>query len=189
VADTGYIGRLGQSCFVVLQKRDQMAKKTINKPTISVTLEPEVIEELRAIAKAEQRSVSQIVQWALVQYFPIIRGGMNDPNHYSIEKMVGRLYSALTTSDMLRCGVHPTQINFDPDGQIRIQLKQEVNENGKPKPVTIYDENDDETTESNTEPQPSQVPEYKSNPIFETLMKQLQKPVIKKMVTRAKQTT
>ena len=164
-----------------------MAKKTINKPTISVTLEPEVIEELRAIAKAEQRSVSQIVQWALVQYFPIIRGGMNDPNHYSIEKMVGRLYSALTTSDMLRCGVHPTQINFDPDGQIRIQLKQEVDENGKPKPVTIYD--DDETTENIAEPMPCPVPEYKPNPIFDTLMKQQQKPVIKKVVTRAKQTT
>ena len=156
-----------------------MAKKTVNKPTLSVTLDPEVIEELKTIAKAEQRSVSQIVQWALVQYFPIIRGGMNDPNHYSLEKMVGRLYSALTTSDMLRCGVHPTQINFDPDGQIRIQLKQEVDENGKPRPITM---NDDEKGESEVEP-PSQVPEQKPNPIFDVLTKK-KKPVVKRSAKR-----
>ena len=113
---------------------------------------------------------------------------MNDPTHYSLEKMIGRLYSALTTSDMLRCGVHPTQINFEADGQIKIQLKQELDENGKPKPITIYDDDDDETAESSVELSPPEVPEQKPNPIFDVLMKK-KKPVIKRNVTRAKQTT
>ena len=182
--DIRYIGDCYWYLLNKIQRIDKMAKKTVNKPTLCVTLDPKVIEELKAIAKAEQRSVSQIVQWALVQYFPIIRGGMNDPNHYSLEKMVGRLYSALTTSDMLQCGVHPTQINFDPNGQISIQLKQEVDESGKPKPLTLDDMySDDETTESEVEPMPPKAKKNKPNPIFDVLKKK-KKPVIKRSVKR-----
>ena len=175
-----------------------MAKKAMRKPTLAVTLDPEVLDELKAVAKAEQRSVSQIVQWALIQYFPVIRGGMNDPNHYSLEKMIGRLYSALTTSDMLRCGVHPTQINLDPSGQIKIQLNQQLDENGTPKPLTLEDDHEQmecsfEMTGTVIENEiveapPSGVSEQKPNPIFDDLMKKRKKADMKNLVTRAKQT-
>jgi len=159
-------------------KVDKMAKKTVNKLTLCVTLDPEIIEELKAIAAAEQRSVSQIVQWALVQYFPIIRGGVNNPSDFNLENMIGRLYAALTTSDMLRRGVHPTQINFDPNGQISIQLKQEIDESGKPKPISLDDMySDDEAVAEST---PPQAPEKKPNPISP----KKKKPVIKRSVKR-----
>jgi len=165
-----------------------MAKKAMKKPTLAVTLDPEVLEELKAIAKAEQRSVSQIVQWALVQYFPIIRGGMNDPTHYSLEKMIGRLYSALTTSDMLRCGVHPTQINLDHNGQIQIQLNQQLDENGTPKPLTLEDDHEQMEcrfgmtgmiieNEIVEPPPPADVSEQSPNPVVEKPAKK--KPVLK----------
>ena len=68
MADICYIGGCYWYLFDRIQRIDKMVKKTVNKPTLCVTLDPEVIEELKAIAKAEQRSVSQIVQWALTQY-------------------------------------------------------------------------------------------------------------------------
>jgi hypothetical protein len=176
-----------------------MAKKAMKKPTLAVTLDPEVIEELKAIAKTEQRSVSQIVQWALVQYFPIIRGGMNDPSHYSLEKMIGRLYSALTTSDMLQCGIHPKQISLDQTGQIKIQLNQQTDESGNPKPLTFENDNEQmgcavEMTGTVIETgidkmPPSGVSEQTPNPIFDDLMKKKKKADMKRIVTRAKQTT
>jgi hypothetical protein len=123
---------------------------------------------------------------------------MNDPKHYSLEKMIGRLYSALTTSDMLRCGVHPTQINLDPTGQVRIQLNQQLDENGNPKPLKIEDDHEQmgcsfELTGTAIENEiveasPSQAPEQKPNPIFDDLMQKKKQADLKKVVTRAKQT-
>jgi len=49
-----------------------MAKKSTTKTTMAVSLNKEVAEKIKEIARIEERSVSQMVQRALIQYFPTV---------------------------------------------------------------------------------------------------------------------
>jgi predicted transcriptional regulator len=113
----------------------KMAKYYDKKPTVAVTLDRDVVAELKEIAKAENRSVSQIVELALVHYFPLVRSGMNDSKHYSLEMMVSRLVSAVTTSDMRQCGVIPSYIKLNEHGQVTIGLQQMKDADGNAIPI------------------------------------------------------
>ena len=57
-----------------------MAKKSITKTTLAVSLDIDIAEKIKQAAKQEERSVSQMVQRALVHYLPTIQcqAGVND---------------------------------------------------------------------------------------------------------------
>ena len=50
-----------------------MTKKSITKTTLAVSLDIDVAERIKQVAKQEERSVSQMVQRALVHYLPTIQ--------------------------------------------------------------------------------------------------------------------
>jgi len=60
-----------------------MAKKSITKTTLAVSLDIDVAERIKQVAKQEERSVSQMVQRALVYYLPTIQ--CNPCHHESAE--------------------------------------------------------------------------------------------------------
>ena len=74
-----------------------MAKKNVTKTTLAVSLDIDVAERIKQVAKQEERSVSQIVQRALVQYLPTVQ---RNPCHlepaaveHSINSLVGAVPS------------------------------------------------------------------------------------------------
>ena len=62
-----------------------MAKK-ITKTTLAVSVDIEVAERLRQVARREERSVSQMVQRALVHYLPTVQ----NENHHQTQPTVDR---------------------------------------------------------------------------------------------------
>ena len=94
--------------------------------------------------------------------------------------------------------VHPTQISLDPTGQVRIQLNQQTDENGNPKPLTLENDHKQmgcsfELTGTIIENEvvemlPSDGSEQTPNPVFDDLMTKKKKADMKKMMARAKQT-
>jgi len=61
-----------------------MTKKNITKTTLAVSLDIDVAERIKLVAKQEERSVSQIVQRALVHYLPMVQ--RNTCHHESVTK-------------------------------------------------------------------------------------------------------
>ena len=55
-----------------------MTKKNITKTTMAVSLNIEVAEKIKEIARMEERSVSQMVQRALVHYIPTIENEIRE---------------------------------------------------------------------------------------------------------------
>jgi len=62
-----------------------MAKKTTTKTTMAVSLNKEVAEKIKEIARIEERSVSQMVQRALIQYFPTVENEIHKREQKSTE--------------------------------------------------------------------------------------------------------
>ena len=60
---------------------------------------------------------------------------MNDSKHYSLEMMISRLVSAVTTSDMRQCGVTPSYIKLNEHGQVTIGLQQIKDADGNAIPI------------------------------------------------------
>ena len=72
-----------------------MTKKSITKTTLAVSLDIDVAERIKQVAKQEERSVSQIVQRALVQY---LRTVQRNPCHHepaAVEHSINALVGAV----------------------------------------------------------------------------------------------
>ena len=94
---------------------------------------------MRELAEIEGCSISSLVQKCVQEYLPAIHSGLlEDDNTYRLDLLFGRITSAVTTSDMRKCGVRPVCINFDPSG-IKIELAQLRDEDGVPIPIETDD--------------------------------------------------
>ena len=62
-----------------------MTKKTTTKTTMAVSLNKEVAAKIKEIARIEERSVSQMVQRALLHYFTLVENEINERMRKSAE--------------------------------------------------------------------------------------------------------
>jgi len=76
-----------------------MTKKTITKTTVAVSLDIDVAEKIKQVAKQEERSVSQIVQRALVHYLPTVQCNPCHHEPAAVERSINSLVAAVS-SDM-----------------------------------------------------------------------------------------
>lgn len=100
-----------------------MTKKAITKTTLAVSLDIAVAEKLKEIAKLEERSVSQMVQRALVQYIPTVENEVHDSEQKAIDCLINRLTAAVTTPEIRRQGIQPTEISLEDGGRVVIRLQ------------------------------------------------------------------
>lgn len=106
-----------------------MTKKPITKTTLAVSLDIEIVEKLKEVAKQEERSVSQIVQRALVQYLPTVQNEINESEQKVVEKFLNRMTAALTTCEMKKNGVEPSEISLEDGGRLVIRLQKNSDNN------------------------------------------------------------
>ena len=116
-----------------------MINRPITKTNMAISMDIELSKQLREVAKQEDRSISYIIQKCVQEYLPIIRSEYVKNESYCLEKMVSRLAAAVSTPDMRRCGVMPSNIEFNEKGEVIIGLKQLQDENGKPIPIKAGD--------------------------------------------------
>ena len=74
-----------------------MTKKSITKTTLAVSLDIDVAEKIKQVARQEERSVSQIVQRALVQYLPTVQRNPCHLEPAAVEHSINALVSAVPT--------------------------------------------------------------------------------------------
>ena len=106
-----------------------MTKKPITKTTLAVSLDIEIVEKLKEVAKQEERSVSQIVQRALVQYLPTVQNEISENEQKVVEKLLNRMTAALTTCEMKKHGVEPSEISLEDGGRLVIRLQKNADNN------------------------------------------------------------
>lgn len=107
-----------------------MANKEGTKTTLAVSLDLEVIKKIKEIAQMEERSVSKIVQRALVHYLhrPTIENEVADNEQRAIDHLVNRITAAVSSPDVSRNGVTPAEIRIEDGGQIVIRLQTDSKE-------------------------------------------------------------
>ncbi len=110
-----------------------MSKKSITKTTLAVSLDIEVAEKIKEMARNEERSVSQMVQRALVHYLPTIESEISDHEQKAIDHLVNRLAAVVSSPEVSRSGMTPTEIRLEDGGQVVIRLQPNDEENQEAK--------------------------------------------------------
>ena len=116
-----------------------MAKRANSKTNMAISIDAGLAYRLRELAEIEGCSISSLVQKCVREYLPAIHSGLlQDDNTYRLDLLFSRITSAVTTSDMRKCGVRPICINFEPSG-IKIELAQLRDADGVPIPLELND--------------------------------------------------
>jgi hypothetical protein len=72
-----------------------MTKKAITKTTLAVSLDIDVAERIKQVARQEERSVSQMVQRALVHYLPTVQCETCHQEPPSVERSYNHLLATV----------------------------------------------------------------------------------------------
>ena len=117
------------------KSRIRAYQKPITKTNMAISIDIELSEELREVAKLEDRSISYVIQKCVEGYLPVIKSEQLQNGSFNLERMITRLAAAVTTPDMRRCGVKPSVINLNEHGQVVIDLQRTLDDNGNAIPV------------------------------------------------------
>ena len=107
-------------------------QKPVTKTNMAISIDIDLAEQLRDMARLEDRSISYVIQKCVEGFLPVIKSVHAQNASFNLESMLNRVAAAVMTPDMRRCGVMPSTIELNEKGQVVIGLQRLKDEKGNP---------------------------------------------------------